>query len=205
MDFIPVPSTYQCNIHMVVDGQRIENTLYFRHAGAVSVTQMQQLGLDLIAWWTDEMAPNLSVAVVLNEVAVIDISDVAGPSIAVVATTGTAGTQSDETLPNNVSLCVSFRTAGRGRSARGRNYLPPPFATQVVTNTFTVGYVAAMHAAYNVIGFGGSFTDDMIWVVVSRFHNKLPRVTGITQNVLSVVIVDAIVDSQRRRLPTRGT
>jgi hypothetical protein len=205
MAFIPVASIYQCNIHMVVDSQRIENTLYFKHSGAVSVPAMQQLGLDLIAWWTDEMAPLLGTQVTLNEVAVIDLSDAAGPSISVPATTGTGGLVSEDIYPNNVSLCVSFRTAGRGRSARGRNYLPPPVTGQIVGNTFTIGYVAAMHAAYNVIGFGGSFTDDHIWSVVSRFHNNAPRVAGLAQNVTSVVIVDAIADSQRRRLPTRGT
>lgn len=190
---------------MTVDNQLIENTLYFKHSGAVSVPAMSQLGLDLIEWWTTELAPFLSDAIGLTEVAVVDLSDAAGPSISVPATTGTAGAGTGETLPNNVSLCVSFRTAGRGRSARGRNYLPPPTGDDIVTNTFNPGYVGAIHAAYNAIGFGGSFTDDHIWVVVSRVHNGVDRVAGLAQNVLSVVIVDAIADSQRRRLPKRGT
>jgi hypothetical protein len=48
------------------------------------------------------------------------------------------------------------------------------------------------------------------WVVVSRFSgvdangDPIPRAAGVTTPITSVLVVDNIVDSQRRRLPGRG-
>jgi hypothetical protein len=43
------------------------------------------------------------------------------------------------------------------------------------------------------------------WSVASRFTNNEPRTTGISAPVTAVQATDNIVDSQRRRLPGRGT
>jgi len=43
------------------------------------------------------------------------------------------------------------------------------------------------------------------WVIVSRFLDKAPRTTGISRTVSSVILVNLVADSQRRRLPGRGT
>jgi len=44
------------------------------------------------------------------------------------------------------------------------------------------------------------------WVIASYFQNGAPRVGGPVYFVVDqIVFVDGIVDSQRRRLPGRGT
>jgi len=42
------------------------------------------------------------------------------------------------------------------------------------------------------------------WVVVSRFHDNAPRTAGVVSFINAATVVDATVDSQRRRLPGRG-
>ena len=44
-----------------------------------------------------------------------------------------------------------------------------------------------------------------IWVVVSKQASGLPRTAGVFTEVFQALVVDLIVDSQRRRLPGRGS
>jgi hypothetical protein len=102
-------------------------------------------------------------------------------------------------------MAVSFRSALSGRSFRGRNYIPCLTNSQVTGNLIDVSWQGDIINAYAELLFGGgALPAGWVWVVVSRFTNNLPRVTGIFSEVFSVLVTDTIVDSQRRRLPGRG-
>jgi hypothetical protein len=110
----------------------------------------------------------------------------------------------EDTLPNNVTWAIKFNTANRGRSGRGRNYiigLTKPKVAANLLNPITAGQF--------VDGYLDLLTDlaasDWEWVVYSRFEDKVERTTGLAQPVVSVSFADLILDSQRRRLPGRGT
>jgi hypothetical protein len=120
-----------------------------------------------------------------------------------------AGARSAAALPNNVCLTVSFRTTARGRSFRGRNYISGLAEDQVVLNTVDSGTLTDIRDGYqDLMSIAGAATVD--WVVVSRFSgvdpdgDPVPRLSGLSTEISAVLIVDAIIDSQRRRLPTRG-
>jgi hypothetical protein len=210
MAFVPANNTVLAEVRMQMDGQKIENTLYFQQV-AFDSDMAITLALGLIDWWTSFYAPLVAVEVQLREVVVTDLETDTGFQITQVPTTlTTGGITSSDALPNSVSLAVSFRTANRGRSFRGRNYIAGLTHSQVSDNTVDDTTVAAWQAAYTELLTVASDAG-VNWVVVSRFHgvdpdtgDPIPRVEAVVTPVVTVVVVDNVVDGQRRRLPGRG-
>jgi hypothetical protein len=210
MPFVPVPDTFLVELRMTCDLQQVENTLWFDVGETPNQANMSDTLDAVFGWWKDEIAPLLNVNVELRELVATDMSSATGPQVAFTPTTDNLGALSEELLPNNVSLTVSFRTAQRGRSFRGRNYVVGLSRTQINASTVIEGVVDGFQAGYqNLIAAAGIV--GATWVVASRFSGvnpttgkPIPRTTGIATPITTVVVVDPFVDSQRRRLPTRG-
>ncbi len=211
MPFVPVPNAMLVEMRMQLDTQKVENTLYFR-SSAPSETNATSLANALITWWSENYAPLVSSDVKLNEVVVTDLSSETGFQVSVAPSVLTSGDiTSSDTEPNNVTIAVSFRTSSRGRSFRGRNYIVGITNSQIANNTMDNTTLLAWQAAYTaLLDVAESVT--MVWVVVSRFSGvdpdtgqPIPREEGITTEINNVVLTDATLDSQRRRLPGRGT
>jgi len=211
MPFVPATSVVEMEFRMLLDGQKIENTLYFKHVTTFNTSDMQILALDAIGWWTTLVAPIQPLDLTLVEVVVTDLTTATSPQVTEAPVPPVAGTFAGNVLPNNVSLAVSFRTANRGRSFRGRNYIPCLMEGQVVKNTVESVTVTQWLSVYNQVPDlispeSGSWT----WVVLSRYSGTdgdgkpLPRTAGVATPITSAVIVDPTVDSMRRRLPGRG-
>ena len=102
-------------------------------------------------------------------------------------------------------LAVSRVRRVPGRSFRGRNYVVGVPQDQVVDiNHVQSSYAAAWIDTYSEL-LEGTFEEGQQWVIVSRFEDGSPRETGIASEVLTVTVVDDVIDSQRRRLPGRGS
>lgn len=150
------------------------------------------------------MKPIQSNSVVFREVYVTDLTTAVSPTVADTSSAGiVGGTSTSSGMPGNVTICTSFRTAGRGRSARGRNYFIGLVESVVTGNAATTTLTTALVEAYEALLL--SPEPGFTWVVLSRFAEGAPRVTALAQTVTSVVLVDSNVDSQRRRLEGRGT
>lgn len=204
MQFVPGSMVVEMELRQRLDGQRIENTLYFLGDEAPNVTTMRALAVAMGNWWQEAIAPLVSVDLTLNEIYTTDLTTQTGPTDTLAYTTPIPGEIAFESLPNNVSLAVSFRTAARGRSARGRNYMAGLTDDQVLHNTVEADVATSFANAYNNIPTrleGLGYT----WVVFSRFSGGLPRVAGLVRPVTTAIVVDRTVDSQRRRLPGRGS
>lgn len=203
MAFIPVENTCQCELIFLLDGQFVENTLYFERAGAWTVEDAMAYAETIYDWWVAELSPNTSSAVTLQRVRMTDLSAADALSVEYVPVTPANGGNASPALPNNVTMTTTFATAGRGRSSRGRNYYVQLTEADVAANVVLAARVASAQGAYAalmIIADG----DPVDWVVVSRYHNNAPRVTGETYHITSTR-TNNIVDSQRRRLPGRGS
>lgn len=196
-------------MRMLCHEQRVENTLYFLAESAWSAADLTTLGENMIAWWTAEMAPNFSEDLALHEVYLTSLQSSTSPAVTVVPEENILGEVGEPADANNVSLCVSFRTNIRGRSFRGRNYCVGLPKASVVSSRVSPGLVANIVAAYDVLRTATP-APASLWVAVSRFSgvdvdgDPIPRVTGLHTEISAVLAVDNVVDSQRRRLPTRG-
>jgi hypothetical protein len=207
MVYIPAPSVAQVEIRGTLDTQPVENVLYFLYkAPPVTPANVATLAMQVGQWWITNALPWLPVTYLFREIYATDLST-ATSSASTWPAENNPGTRNPAggVLPNSNTLCISFRTNQRGRSARGRNYWPGLSRSDVTNNSATLtlqqGIVGVYEALLTLVG------DDTInwyWVVLSRFTNGAPRPQGLTNTITSVLIVDSTIDSQRRRLPGRG-
>lgn len=203
MPFIAVPNAAQFEIRMLWDNQEVENTLWFEAPSAFDSALLDNVAVAVATWFQGSILPNLSSAVQFVEVYGTDMSSATGPTATAVPSSAAFGGVLSPSLPNNVAMCVSFRTAGRGRNFRGRNYVPGMAEDGVTGNAFLASRVANIVGGYNGL-LAVATGQGVEWVVASRYLNNAPRVTGITTPVTAALVTDTYVDSQRRRLPGRG-
>jgi len=115
-----------------------------------------------------------------------------------------AGTSAVDPLPFNCAHCVSFRTANRGRSGRGRNYVMGLSDSEAAASAIQTTRLNLDVNAYAALVGAGTFVAGLQFCVVSRYSGGAPRSVALIQPITSVLSVDATIDSQRRRLPGRG-
>lgn len=196
---------------MSFNGQKVENTLFVQNNVAWEAVDLEELCNQVIIWWTENYGPQVSDLVSLREVVATDLTAETGAQIAVDGG-GVIGGQIGGALPGSCSLAVSFRTALRGRSFRGRNYvvgvpIEQMADTAAVQSTWAAAWIAAYEEFQTTISTGG-----WEWVIASRFEGvdpdtgkPIPREAGVMTPVVTITVVDFVIDSQRRRLPGRGT
>ena len=195
---------------MTANGQQVENTLWFEFPTPPAQSDLVDLVGDVFGWWTTNIAPLTSQAVQLREISAISMDTASSPQFAFAPATATFGTNTPNIVPGNVTLSVSFRTAQRGRSFRGRNYVVGLTEDQIAGNDVVAGVTTTWQAAYFeliAVAVGAGW----VWIVASRFSgvdpvtgDPIPRASGVTSPITSVIVVDSFVDSQRRRLSGRG-
>jgi hypothetical protein len=154
--------------------------------------------------WKTYMLPVLSDEYILRETYAVSLdSDTAPAATATTVPAVTGGNNTGGPLPGSVSLCLSLRTEGRGRSSRGRQYISGFRDIAIDGNRFTDAKADAVVAAfsdYATQSFGGQ----AVLVVVSRVQDKVQRAQALVQQVTAIIVTDTFVDSQRRRLTGRG-
>jgi hypothetical protein len=196
---------------MTYDGQQCENTLWVENTEAWDGAGLNELASEVFDWWVSSYATIVSDQVTLSEVVCTDMSSDSGP-VGSVSGVGSTGEQLGGGLPGNCSVAVSFRSTTRGRSARGRNYVVGiPIEQMVTMSEVESAYATQVVTAY--VDFKTAITAaDWTWVIASRFSgvdpdtgNPIPREEGVTFPVATILLVDRTIDSQRRRLPGRGT
>jgi hypothetical protein len=206
MVFVPAADTVKVDFRQTLYGQQISNTLYFRSiAGPFGVADVDTLTTELVQFWDIGLAPNLVEDLELRELYVTDLTTQTSPTWTYPVVPAGAGDLSVPGVPGNVTFCVSFRAAGRGRSSRGRNYIAGLAETDVTGNTYDGTRADSLVQAY-IDGILTNSDLTALWemVVVSTVENKAPRSSALIQPVTSVLYTDLTVDSQRRRLTGRG-
>lgn len=197
MAFQPAPSIATTLIQGTVDNQLTLLDLNWFASGAITQLNLQTL-VDAVADWASAtLAPLLSDDWTLTGVHGVDQSSETG-FVADNSTT-TAGGVSGEANPNNVAACVSLRTAQRGRSGHGRNYVPGIPGSVVTLNTIDPTFIADLVDGYGQLVGAGTFLTGWQLVVLSRVTGGSPRAEGIGIPVTSIKMVGNSVRSMRSR------
>lgn len=202
--FIPTPNAASVEWRYLIDEQQVENRVNFILDAPPSTGDLENLANACAAWRDAELRPLQASAVQLREVYVTDQSAVDAPTFSLALSPPLAGGVAADPLPNNCSLCISFRTANRGRSARGRLYHIGLAENQQVASSVLGSVANALLAAYQALP---SYVAPVGWqmAVISKTLNKVARTEGFKYPITTIGIVDLVIDSQRRRLPSRGT
>lgn len=209
MAFIPVTNTVQTNIRYTQIGQLLMNGLYWHKATPWTLTEVQALADDLWDAWATNMMIDLSTSLTLTEVQAIDLTTATSSIASHVQTL--SGSDGGAPMTPNDAFVLKLNTASRGRSFRGRIYLPG-----LTNNHQATLAVLSTTAANNLLGnlqgiqtaIEASSGADL--VVVSRYSgvdvngDPIPRASGVATPVTSISYSDLNMDSQRRRLPGRG-
>jgi len=206
MVFIPVPNVAEVHLRYTQSGQLTENVLYFEGVPPVDGLALRMLAADIFNWWNANLKPLINAQTFLREVYAVSLDSATSPAGTFAPSSPVAGTYIGTPLPNNVTIAVSFRTEGRGRSSRGRVYQVGMSETSLSSaqgQTVQAAYATDLVDAYDLLRTSPPST--WTFVVVSRYTGGAPRITGLAQPVTQVILTDTFVDSQRRRLPTRGT
>ena len=198
MVFQAVPNVAQCQIMGRVDGQLTINDLYFAiTGGGITITNLHDLVLAVEDWVGTTLAPILSDDWTCERVVAVDLSNDVGARFDLAS--GAVGGVAGEANPNNVAACISFRTGLRGRSFRGRNYVPGIPGSVVTLNTMDPTFINDLELAYTALVGPGTFLAGWEFVVVSRVTGGVVRDTGIATPVTFVVVVGNAVRSMRSR------
>ena len=203
MPYIPVPDVMQVETLFRWDSQAVENVYHFTASVAIDLAIMAELAAEMKDWWVTEMAPSVTNTLQLIQVKVTDLTTQTSPVYNFTSGLPVAGGSANPSLPNNVSVVYTKRTENRGRSFRGRIYHMGMTESQVTGNAVDTTTAASWLTKYNltrsIVGASATYTQG----VVSRFTGSAPRASGIITPILTFS-TDALVDSQRRRLPGRG-
>jgi len=203
MAFIPWPNGVKLCFEFATAGSIWQTCFSVRKsAGPPEDTDLAQIADDGVASWTSTLKGWLTEDTLLGAVRATDMTAEGAPQH--VNAVNETGTLTGAGAPLNACAVISGRTAKRGRSYRGRNYISGLLYSDF-TNPVTLGsglmtslaaWATGLQSALDAHGY------DM--VVASQQHNGAPTSPAELNEVLAFV-VDSKSDSQRRRLAGRGT
>lgn len=198
MAFQAAPNIAQVRVEGQLDAQLTINDFYFEvSGGGITPTNLSTLTFAVGDWYGAQIMPNLSQDFTASVAVGVDLGSPTG--VYASAPIATPGGIASESSPNNVAACVSIRTAQRGRSGRGRNYLPGVPNGQVTLNTMSAPFMNAIIDAYLMLIGAGTFVAGWQYVVLSRRTGSLPRPNGIGIPVTGVQFTTPYVRSMRSR------
>jgi hypothetical protein len=197
MAFQAAPSILQTTIEGRQDSQLTINDLFWFSSGAITPTSVNSLLTGLFNWVNTTLSPLLSRDLSFTRIRAVDLGSPIG--LAQEQATTAVGGVDVEAAPNNVAACVSLRTAQRGRSGRGRNFVPGIPNSVITLNTLDATFITDLLDAYSTLPGAGSFVSGWQLVVLSRVTGGVPRVAGIGIPVTDVTMVGNSVRSMRSR------
>lgn len=207
MAFVPVPKTVSCAIIGELFGQSIQNVINLTFPDDPLASVVAQAAASVGEWAVGELCPILSIEYKYLRTEAQDISAEGMPAFTNVVGTGTEGGVASGSSPGGTCIAMSFRSGYGGRSYRGRNFISGIPLAEMDGNQISSTFGAALIAAYEALMPDYVFDDlpDALHTIVSRFHLGAPRVAGLASPVLTYLLTNLDVDSQRRRLTGRGT
>lgn len=203
MAFIPVTNVLQTELIYSFENQIMENVLHYVKGGGWTEANMAAFGAVLASWFSNDGKSMFSQALSLVNIRMTDLTTQNSGGLEYAIGLPIAGTWTGDHLPANCALCITKRTANRGRSYRGRMYLPGIPEGQTTGSFVAQSYLDIVHAKLAMID---EFSIDSVPVllgVVTRYTNGAPRAQGIFTPVTQLV-GNRRIDSQRRRLPGVG-
>ena len=199
MPHVDYPRTVEVVVHAQSEGSERANVFHFYLVaiGFPTATQLDTLCQNF--WTAIGLAYRNCCGINVNFTAVTarDLQSVAGAVGTYAIPQPAPGTINADLMPANCAAVISWRTGLSGRSARGRSYIFGLQDGAAIGSTLTNAQIALLTALSNAIG---SFTNaGGVGVLFSILSKTLVNTFPVRN-----AIIDAIMDSQRRRLPGRG-
>jgi hypothetical protein len=197
MTFQPAPQIVEVTLNSKQDGVPVVNRWNVDVGHAVTHTDLTGVFAVVDAWVTSTLKTNQVTSMLYETIVVKDMSVANGEELIYIPTTP-HGQLAIASLPNSTAVVASLRTANTGKNFRGRSYMGGiPTNAQVdsthISAAYAAGTVSVMTDLISALSGAGYKL-----VVLSRWLNKILRVTALATEIISV-IVDTTMDNQRRR------
>jgi len=197
MTFQPVPNGRKIELNGVQNGIPIVNVFYVTSTEDPTEANLTDIAEAVIDWFNAHSV-GWHTSYTLSNVTVTDVSTEDSVQVVVSPATGGVGTGGGTAAAANAAAVVSWRTGRIGRSFRGRTYFGAMGAAQL-SNAQTLDPASVTFYA----DLGSDLIDALTaisstLVVVSRVAAGVVRTVALVTEIVSI-IVDAKVDSQRRR------
>lgn len=205
MAFIPAPNQVQVEMRALLDNQHIENRIFVNAFHEPTISDLNLIAGAVSNAIITDFLPLLPTSLRYTELFLRSMQEqnAVQASYPFPGTSG-QGTNVAPALPSNCTICASLRSNFSGRSARGRLYWPALMETVVVQNTVDATHATNILTALILLNQNLTVSG-VDWQIVSFRSNGVVRPGGpVYFSVESILFVDNIVDSQRRRLPGRG-
>lgn len=202
--FQPVPDVAKVAVVMLYDLQNVVNVFHFRRVGQWGLPELESLAQVVATTWVNDVMIHLSANSLFLRVESRGLRAQNDVSFDYVLANPVAGSRPGDSLPGSVAFAVTHLTGLTGRSNRGRTFFGALAESDVSGSTIAParanGLRDGLASVRNLAANAG-------WqqVVVSRYENKVRRPEGIAVPVIGFRYRDLTVDSQRRRLPGRGS
>lgn len=200
MGFIPALNTVRIAIEFSLSGQICVNVVYAKKSTTVLSTDLTALITAIRGWWTTDAKGSFHSDLTIRAIRTRDMTTQAGLVEDYIYAIPEAGTVGGVCAPNNVAVACSYRTGLAGRSYRGRSYWMGIPEAAYTDNYLDTGYPTVFATIGADLGDAIESVTDFTHVVASFYANKSARGQAVLTTITQYV-VDARIDTQRRRLP----
>jgi len=194
-----IPGWIRLTVHIDHEGSQM-NLIQDYGTAVVSPTpaQLNALCLDFWTTFSTTLLSLIDDSYVVRFIDAVDLSAPGGSTGSYTISSGGQGTRSGDPMPANVANVISWRTGRSGRSYRGRTYMFGMEDTDAFGSYFVTTYLTTLGLfALALLLYDGGPTLAVYTVVASETLAVLTPKTG--------YVINDVVDSQRRRLPGRGS
>lgn len=183
------------------NGIATANVLHFMQPPGPDAPDPTDLASRLAIYWAANMSQLTHSSTALQNVICTDLSTSGPPASLSTQGLPSTGLQTGDGMPNNVTLCLSLKTGLRGRSYRGRIYVPGISESNSAGNAVPSAYRDALVSAWSglILYTGPVGTPDIQMVVLSYFNAGAIRATPVATPVVSIS-ADTTIDTMRRRM-----
>lgn len=200
MAFIPWPNSIKVVLEFTISGIPVTVTIALTKPSALEAGDLQT-GTDAVKnWCVDELMDHLSEDVQFSRITGYDMTSSTGEVYATSSGLPVNGAVDAAPIDIGSAADISFRTPNRGRSGRGRNYVPGvPLTDRLNTAQFTTTLTNNLAGDYGALPSfipGGLFAH----TVASEQLDGVVRNPAVMQNVETIIGNNAIANQRKRGL-----
>lgn len=201
--YIPFANCAEVLMQGVLASQTVMLTNGVQKASPFGGSDLTDIATIFNNWYHDFLRGLLSNSIVFATIKVTDLTTESSPVVIMDVTAPQAGAVGTGPVVNNTALVVSFSTSSRGRSYRGRNYIPGvPTADLSTYTAFDATAAAAFSAAYVLLG-SALGSAGFNHVVLSRRNLGAWRSVGVATRINGYT-AKLPIGTQRRRVTGHG-
>lgn len=204
MPHVLTPNGVKVCMRFRMDNQVVCNVFHVDNGENPTLADLDLIAEQFYDFWSIHLRNQLSNTLTLEAIEVVDISEEGGEGIEYIPPTNPVGLNPNPPLPMNVSVVTKLTTGRTGRSYRGRKYWNGLCSNhRTGTNGITPEFKDFLTTAMNFLITALELISKPL-SVLSLVTNGLPRAVGLL-TAITAVSTDQVLDSQRRRLPGRGS